>query len=308
MIYVIAAGFAVTIALLTLAAAQLVPARPGSVTRRLTELQQMGAGPFDAARRRERQTRRARLETLLQQLGARGQTPANTSATRALLSHAGYRGPNAVAVYRGTRILLPAALGGSSLLLAPVVGSSGLTLAMGLAAMGWIAPAFHVGSRARSRRKELQRTLPDALDALVVCVEAGLGLNQAMVRVADEIRHISVLLSDELAMVNLEIRAGTPREEALRGLAERTGHPDIRALVTMLIQTDRFGTSIAQALRVQADTLREKRRQRAEEAAAKTAIKMLFPLVFLIFPAMFVITLGPAVLQLMEGWANRPIP
>ena len=308
MIYVIAVAFAVTVALLTLAAAQLVPVRPGSVARRLAELEQMGTNPFDAVRRRERQTRRARLEGLLQQLGARGEKERNTSGIKALLAHAGYRGPNAVAIYRGTRILLPTSLGAFSLLMSPLVGRSGLMLAMGLAALGWLLPAFHVGGRARSRQKEIQRTLPDALDALVVCVEAGLGLNQAMVRVADEIRHISVLLSDELALVNLEMRAGTPREEALRNLAERTGHPDIRSLVTMLIQTDRFGTSIAQALRVQADTLREKRRQRAEEAAAKTAIKMLFPLVFLIFPAMFVITLGPALLQLMEGWAKRPIP
>jgi tight adherence protein C len=114
-------------------------------------------------------------------------------------------------------------------------------------------------------------------------------------------------MSEELMLTNFEIRAGTPREDALRSLAERTGLDDIRSLVTMLIQTDRFGTSIAQALRVQSDTLREKRRQRAEEAAAKTAIKMLFPLIFFIFPAMWVITLGPAVIQLIAGWANRPL-
>jgi tight adherence protein C len=308
MIYLIAAAFACTVALLTVAAVQLVPARPTSVTRRLMELEQMGTSPFDAARRRERQTRRQRLEGILQQLGARGLEKTDISATRAMLMHAGYRGPNAVAVYRGTRTLLPLALGGFGLLIAPVVGNGGFSLAVGMAALTWIAPAFVVGSRVRSRQKDIQKSLPDALDAMVVCVEAGLGLNQAMVRVADEIRHISVLLSDELAMVNLEIRAGTPREEALRNLAERTGQVDVRSLVTMLIQTDRFGTSIAQALRVQSDTLREKRRQRAEEAAAKTAIKMLFPLVFLIFPAMFVITLGPPMLKLIEGWSQRPIP
>jgi tight adherence protein C len=175
------------------------------------------------------------------------------------------------------------------------------------AVMGWIAPSFYVGARVRKRHKELQKALPDALDAMVVCVEAGLGLNQAMVRVADEIRHISTLMSDELTLTNLEIRAGTPREEALRNLGERTGLPDLRSLVTMLVQTDRFGTSIAQALRVQSDTLREKRKQRAEEAAAKTSIKMLFPLIFFIFPAMFVVTLGPAVIKLIEGFADRAL-
>lgn len=300
MIYLIAAAFACTVALLTLAAVQLVPARPSSVTRRLVELEQMGTSPFDAARRRERQTRRQRLEGILQQLGSRGMEKMDISATRAMLMHAGYRGPNAVAIYRGTRTLLPLALGGFFLLLSPLVGSSGLTLALGVAMLTWITPAFVVGSRVRRRQKDIQKALPDALDALVVCVEAGLGLNQAMVRVADEIRHISVLLSDELSMVNLEIRAGTPREEALRNLAERTGHPDVRSLVTMLIQTDRFGTSIAQALRVQADTLREKRRQRAEEAAAKTAIKMLFPLVFLIFPSIGIVVLGPAAFEILD--------
>lgn len=308
MIYVIAAAFALTIALLTVAVAQLVPARPSSVTRRLAELEQMGSSPFDASRRRERQTRRQRMEAVLQKLGSRGQEETDVSAVRAQLMHAGYRGPNAVTTYRGIRIFLPLALGGFFLLLSPMAGLSGLMLAFGAAAIAWILPAFVVGSRVRKRQKEIQKTLPDALDAMVVCVEAGLGLNQAMVRVADEIRHISVLLSDELAMVNLEIRAGTPREEALRNLAQRTGQADVRSLVTMLIQTDRFGTSIAQALRVQSDTLREKRRQRAEEAAAKTAIKMLFPLIFLIFPAMFVVTLGPAVLQLVEGWSKRPMP
>lgn len=308
MIYVIAAAFALTVALLTLGVAQLVPARPGSVTRRLAELERMGESPFDALRRRERQTRRQRMESVLQKLGARAEGRADASGTRALLRHAGFRGPHALAAYRGLRTLLPLGLAAFWLLLSPFVGSSGLLLAAGMGVVGWIAPAFYVGARARSRQKDVQKSLPDALDAMVVCVEAGLGLNQAMVRVADEIRHISVLLSDEMAMVNLEIRAGTPREEALRNFAERTGQADVRSLVTMLIQTDRFGTSIAQALRVQSDTLRDKRRQRAEEAAAKTAIKMLFPLVFCIFPAMFVVTLGPAVLQLMEGWSSRPVP
>jgi tight adherence protein C len=139
---------------------------------------------------------------------------------------------------------------------------------------------------------------------LVVCVEAGLGLNQALVRVSEEIERISPVLSEQLTMVNLEIRAGTARDEALRNLGDRTGLEDIKSLTAMLIQTDRFGTSIAQALRVQADTLRTKRRQRAEEAAAKTTIKLVFPLVLFIFPAMFVIILGPALIQIVQALSN----
>ena len=160
--------------------------------------------------------------------------------------------------------------------------------------MGYVLPSIMVGRRVKQRQKEMQKALPDALDMLVVSVEAGLGLNQAMVRVSEEIYRISPVLSEQLALVNLEIRAGTSRPEALRNLAERTGLQDISSLVGMLIQTDRFGTSVAQALRVHSETMRTKRRQRAEEAAAKTTIKMIFPLVFCIFPALFVVILGPA--------------
>jgi tight adherence protein C len=155
--------------------------------------------------------------------------------------------------------------------------------------------------RTKRRQKEMQKALPDALDMLVVSVEAGLGLNQAMVRVAEEINRLSPVLSEQLALVNLEIRAGTAREEALKNFADRTGLADITSLVGMLIQTERFGTSVAQALRTHADTMRTKRRQRAEEAAAKTTIKLIFPLVFCVFPAMFVVILGPAVIQIIQA-------
>ena len=147
----------------------------------------------------------------------------------------------------------------------------------------------------------MQKALPDALDLLVVCVEAGLGLNQATVRVAEEIERVSPVLSEQIGLVNLEIRAGTPRDEAFRNLGHRTGVQDIKSLMAMLIQTDRFGTSIAQALRTHAETMRQKRRQRAEEAAAKTTIKLVFPLVLFIFPALFVIILGPALIQIFEA-------
>jgi tight adherence protein C len=168
-------------------------------------------------------------------------------------------------------------------------------------AMGYVGPSLHLRMRTRRRQKEMQKALPDALDMLVVSVEAGLGLNQALVRVAEEIDRLSPVLSEQLGLVNLEIRAGTPREEALRNLSDRTGLADIASLTQMLIQTERFGTSVAQALRIHADTMRTKRRQRAEEAAAKTTIKLIFPLVFCIFPAMFVVILGPALIQIFHA-------
>jgi len=167
-----------------------------------------------------------------------------------------------------------------------------------------VGPTFFVRSKLKARQKEVQRALPDMLDMLVVCVEAGLGLNQAIVRVADEIDHVSPVMSEQLAIVNLEMRAGTPREEALKNLAERTGLVDIRSLVSMLIQTDRFGTSVADALRVHSDTMRTKRRQRAEEAAAKTTIKLVFPLVLFVFPAMFVVVLGPSVIAIYRMFVS----
>jgi tight adherence protein C len=185
----------------------------------------------------------------------------------------------------------------------PVTGVSFMTgtfVALWFAVLGWVGPSFYIGRRVKHRQKLIVKAMPDALDMLVVCVEAGLGLNAAIVRVSEEIDHVSPLMSEQLALVNLEIRAGTAREEALRNLGERTGVSDVRALVTMLIQTDRFGTSIATALRVHADTLRTKRRQRAEEASAKTTIKLIFPLVFFVFPAMFVVILGPALISIVR--------
>ena len=171
------------------------------------------------------------------------------------------------------------------------------------ATIGWFVPGFLLSRRIAVRQKEIQKALPDAIDLLVICVEAGLALNQAFQRVATEIRHASELLSTEISQMNLEIRAGTPRDRALMGLGERTGVQDLRSLATMLVQTERFGTSIADSLRIHADTMRTKRQQRAEEAAAKTTIKMVFPLALCIFPAMFVVILGPAMIRIIQGFS-----
>jgi tight adherence protein C len=284
---------------------ELAPKRPQSVTQRLTELQSVGPDSRSVLRRRRRQEQTDKLKSVLEAFGEtlqeRNSAP---GAVRLRLIQAGYPTPSAVPIYLATRALLPAALAGGALVLLPLLGFSPLAAMLGVVyfgGLGYVLPTLTVGMRARKRQKEMQRALPDALDMLVVSVEAGLGLNQALVRVAEEIDRLSPVLSEQMSLVNYEIRAGTAREEALRNWSDRTGLADIASLAGMLIQTDRFGTSVAQALRIHADTMRTKRRQRAEEAAAKTTIKLIFPLVFCIFPAMFVVILGPAMIQILAA-------
>jgi tight adherence protein C len=301
MLYFFAALVALTIALLVVFVAQIAPNRPPGVARQLAELRRPGRSAYLEDLRR---IRIERLSTMIQGLGEKVTGHRRDEKTvRIFLSQAGYLSPTALLYYWGTRFGLALAMPLAASVVLPLTGASfnGSVLgAVWAAAMGWIAPVFYVGRRVKARQKAIQKALPDALDMLVVCVEAGLGLNQALVRVAEEIEGVSPLLSEQMVLVNLEIRAGTSREEALRKFAERTGVPEVSSLVAMLIQTDRFGTSVANALRVQAASLRTKRRQRAEEAAAKTAIKLVFPLVFFIFPALFVIILGPAMIQIFE--------
>jgi tight adherence protein C len=155
----------------------------------------------------------------------------------------------------------------------------------------------------KGRQQRIKVGLPDALDLTVICVEVGLALDQALMRVGQDLHHAHPELSDEFHLVNLEMRAGKPRSEALRNLVERTGVDDIRALVGTLIQTDRFGTSVAQALRIHSDSLRTERRQRAEEQAAKTTIKMVIPLVLFVLPSIIFVTLGPAIIDLIRTLA-----
>jgi len=224
-----------------------------------------------------------------------------------LLIQAGFRRSGAVGMFWGVRLTLTAGLAVLALAGAPVLGmSAAITLGVAFycAAVGWILPTIVVRGRIRGRQKAIQRALPDAVDLLVVCVEAGLGLNQALVRVADEMVHSEPFLSEELTLVNAQIRAGGSRREALEGLADRTGLQDVRSLTSMLIQTDRFGTSIADSLRVHSDALRTKRRQRIEEESAKTTIKMVFPLVICIFPALFVVLLAPGLILTIQALAG----
>jgi tight adherence protein C len=301
MVTIVAVLIAVTAILGVIAIAELVPARDRSVGRRLQELQDI-ASNRGVGQRRRRQANREQLEVWLQSFGERvASGRKDLFETRQKLVRAGYRSQDAVPVFYSLRVLLLVV--GAILIIAMLPTLQGRDMVIWIVAGGavfWMLPSGFLRRKIRLRQKEIQRSLPDALDMLVVCVEAGLGLNQALVRVSDEVENMSPILSEELQIVNLEMRAGTPREDALRNLGERTDVADLRGLATMLIQTDRFGTSIAQALRVHSDTLRVKRRQRVEEAAAKTTIKLVPPLVFFIFPAIFVVVLGPAMLHLMN--------
>lgn len=300
MIWLITLSVALAAGLLVFGLLAVLPAHTRAVRTRMTELGLYGVTSDDNARRQ----RQSRMQDVLRLLGERFTTPGQEwGPIRAKLIHAGYRDPLALPMYMGARIATSMGLfvAISSLVM---LADGGATMALFMsfwgAAVGWIVPSFLVSIKASRRQKEIQKALPDALDLLVICVEAGLGLNQALLRVAAEMRHVNELLTDEIAQANLEIRAGTPRETALLTMAERTGVPDVRSLVTMLIQTERFGTSIARSLRVHADTLRTKRRQRAEEAAAKTTIKLVFPLAICIFPALFVVVLGPALFEIFN--------
>lgn len=225
--------------------------------------------------------------------------PAMTPRGQILMVRAGYRSQQAVLAMRGLKLAVPVML----VILVFTTGFYRLNpyLFPVLAAIvGYLIPEAWLVWRVHARQHRLRRALPDCLDLLVICVEAGLGLDQALMKVAQEMHVTHRELSDELQLVNLEMRIGKGRIDALRELARRTGLEDIKSLVAMLIQTERFGTSVAQSLRVYSDDLRIRRRQRAEEMSAKTTVKMVPPLVFFIFPALMVVILGPAVITLLR--------
>jgi tight adherence protein C len=252
---------------------------------------------FQKAQKAEKPAFKDRLEQALDPLSkALPLSPSEVSRTRAWLIQAGYRDSRHLTIYVGSRVGL--AIFGLAVVLA--VGNSSLFLLVGVPAFGFFLPRFVLKRLIKKRQHLITLGLADALDLTVICVEAGLALDQAMMRVGEDLRHAHPELSDEFHLVNLEMRAGKPRSEALRNLSERTGVNDIRALVATLVQTDRFGTSVAQALRVHSDSLRTERRQRAEEQAAKTTIKMVIPLVLFVLPSIIFVTLGPAVIQLIR--------
>jgi tight adherence protein C len=222
-------------------------------------------------------------------------SPKDMSRLRRRMARVGYHGPMAPVVYTVFEFGLPLLL---LMLCIYFLGQmQGLLIGLPVAIIGYMAPGFWLGRQAEKRKKLITNGLPDALDLLIVCVEAGMGLDQGIAKAAEELVVSHPALSEELGLITTEVRAGKPRMEAFRNFAERTKVDDVRQLVSMLIQTDRFGTSVSQALRTQAEVSRTKRRQRAEEKAQKLGVKLIFPLVFCLFPAMFIVTIGPAVIK-----------
>ena len=270
---------------------------------RLTDLER--SNPFRAYGGSPLTTRReASIEKIFEPLSKLiPKSPKDTGATAKKLMRAGYRNRSAITVFFGIKMALILVtlmvVLFSGVLKARPTENVFIILAVCVGG-GYILPDFILSTRVTARQERIQMALPDALDLLVVCVEAGLGLDQAILKTSEELRVTHPDICDELNLVSLELRAGKPRKEALRNLADRTGVEDLSGLVSMLIQTDKFGTSIAQSLRIHSDALRTKRRQRAEERAHKVSVKLVFPLVFLIFPAMFVVILGPGVIKIIK--------
>jgi tight adherence protein C len=270
-----------------------------SIATRLARLAGIVGSVHDEPKFAERQKERVR--DTFASVGKMLPAPNTDKATRTqlLMIRAGYRSPEALLAMRGVKVILPiAALAG--VYFSGLYRINAFFIPLVAFALGYLLPDMWLTWRVSARQHRLRMGLPDALDLLVICVEAGLGLDQALMKVAQDMRITHPQLSEELQFVNLEMRIGKTRIDALRELARRTGLEDVKALTAMLIQTERFGTSIAQSLRVYSDDMRIKRRQRAEEMSAKTSVKMVPPLVFFIFPALMVVILGPAVLTLMQ--------
>jgi tight adherence protein C len=277
--------------------------RPSATQRRLRALQQEAGEPGALAAGERWLHWIAGVTKPLSSLAA----PAEgfeKSNLKLRFTHAGLRNPVAPSAFFGVKALLTLGQPLLGYTLAAVTsnlprGNNLLLMLLALAAIGYYLPNLVLSHLVQTRQREIFESFPDALDLMTVCVEAGLGTESALSRVADDMALRSPALSDELRLVNLELRAGADRERALRNLAIRTGVEEVGSFVTMLSQAERFGTSIAASLRVHSDMLRTKRRQRAEEAAAKTGVKMVFPLVFCIFPAIWVVTIGPAAIRFM---------
>jgi tight adherence protein C len=231
------------------------------------------------------------------------QTELEQSQLKIRLANAGFRSDSAVSVYLGMRFgsLILFFLLGCGLFL-PKYGFSLTTLKwmVGLVGFGFYLPNVILWYLRRKRQQEIFLSLPDALDLLVVCVESGLGLDAALRKVCDEMKGHAKIICEELALSNFQLQIGRPRREVLHDLGVRTGVDDVRSLAAILIQADRFGSSIAQALRVQSDSMRTRRKQLAEEKAAKTAVQLIFPLVLFIFPGIFVVLVGPAAISIMK--------
>ena len=227
--------------------------------------------------------------------------PADVSTVQKRLAKAGYREPSYINIFYSSKVVVPGAL---CLLvtITQVYAYSPLFVYALAAGLGYLAPDFWLNNRISARKMKLTLGLPEALDLLVICVEAGLSVDKATMRTAEELRISQPTIADEMNLVYLEQRAGRPRAEAWKHFGERTDVDTIRSLASILIQADKFGTSVGKTLRTHAEALRTRRRQDAEEKAAKTTVKLTFPLVLFIFPSLFVVTLGPSMIVMLEGF------
>ncbi|HTW77991.1 MAG TPA: type II secretion system F family protein [Terracidiphilus sp.] len=226
---------------------------------------------------------------------------AEVSVAQQRMVRAGFRDEQATKVLYGAKFLLPVALLAVAFLTGLVAKSPIIAIAIALG-LGYLIPDFYLGHKITKRQRAIHKGLADVLDMLVICIEAGLSLDQATTRTAEELKKAQPELSDELGVVVLEQRAGRPRAEAWKRMADRTGVDSVRNLVSMLVQSEQLGTSVAKTMRVHGDTLRTQRVQQVEEEAAKTSVKLVFPLVFFIFPSLFVVLLGPAVLIMIDSY------
>jgi tight adherence protein C len=230
-------------------------------------------------------------------------SPKDVTVMQRRLIRAGYRNPNALKILYGAKlvfaVLMPVMVG-TAVLNSSTDQTNKFGAILASLAVGFFGPNEYVRMAAKRRQKQIHRGLANSLDLLVVCVESGLGLDQAILQVAKELEHAHPEISEEFAIVNLELKAGKRRAEALRNLADRTGVEDLKKLVAVLIQADRFGTGVAQSLRAHSDYMRVQARQIAEEKAAKLGVKLVFPIFFCILPSLFVVTVGPVVMRIIR--------
>jgi len=238
------------------------------------------------------------VDPRLKRLPGVPKSPKELGRLRRRLARAGYTSMTAVLIFAAASIVTPVALGLVPILL--LGAGQGLILGLIGGAIGYLLPSLVLGRLTELRKREIREGLPDALDLFIVCVEAGCGLDQAIVKASDELGLTYPALTYELRLITTEIRAGKSRMEAFKNFAARTQVDDVQSLVALLVQTDKFGTSIAQALRTHADTSRTKRRQNAEERAGKIGVKLVFPLVLFLFPALYIVILGPAVISFVR--------
>jgi tight adherence protein C len=304
-------GFELTVGILTflsviLIGGALLVVRAGR--RRALESRLYGGGTVSAGFASS--GTQTRLAEALEHVGRAVSTKAPASDLRLKLAHAGYFDPNAPTIFIGAQLMLVVLaipLGGIVALATRLSLLPALCVVVTVVAIFAYLPNVFVSARKSQRRMEVRQQLPDAIDLLEICVSSGMGLDMAWNAVADEFRGVSSILADEMSLCTLEIHLGAPRAVALRNMAERTGVEDISSLVATLVQSERFGTSISQALRIYADAMRTERSQRAEEAAEKLTIKLLFPMVVFIFPVLFLVILGPAGIKIYDTFAKRHI-